>query len=722
MDPALNYQTTEKVALDNLKNKRMKKIRLLIFGLIPIITLGAFSYLYQQEDKKDDVITDLVTASLDFAHYSKISIDDTFSAKVFDTYINYLDYTKKFFLQSDIDELEKYKFQIDDEIHSKSFAFYKKAVEIRNERIIEVEKIYKSILEKPFDFDVDEEIQLDDKKNTFSKNSKELAESWQKALKYQTLLEIDAQLSIQEKAIENKDTLVKQKTFTQIEKEAREKILKRQDDWFKRMRQTNHTDNLSLFLNCITNVYDPHSSYYPPKDKEDFDISISGQLEGIGATLQSTDGYVKVVKIVPGSPSYLQGELKEGDLIIKVAQGSGEPVDVVDMRIDDAVQLIRGKKGTTVKLTVKKLDGSLKVIPIVRDVVIIEETYAKSMIVTSASGKKYGYIYLPQFYVDFENSNGRRCSIDVLQEIEKLKKEKIKGLIIDLRNNGGGSLQDVVTMAGYFIKSGPIVQVKQKSLPIQPLNDYDESVQYDGPMVVLVNSNSASASEIFAAALQDYKRAIIIGSEQTFGKGTVQRFIDLDQIITPQLAEMKPLGSVKITFQKFYRINGGATQLKGVAPNIVLPDYLSEIEYGEVELENHLAWDEIEPAKYETTPYLNNIDLVRSKSLARVEKDADFLLIKEQAKYIKENKDKTIQTLNLVKYRAKQKDLLAANKKFEKIMSDSNAVQVRSLLVDKELIKNDTVKQAINRDFQLRLRKDIYVREALNVLEDSKLK
>lgn len=722
MNPFFNTETIEVEAPNNLKNKRMKKIRLLIFGLIPIITLGAFSYLYQQDDKKDDVISDLVTASLDFAHYNKLSIDDKFSERVFETYINYLDYTKKFFLQSDIDALEKYKHQIDDEIHSKSFAFYKKAVEIRNERILEVEKIYKVILEKPFDFSIEEEIQLDDKKNVFAKDGKELSDNWRKALKYQALLEIDAQLTIQEKALENKDTLVVQKSFELIEKEARAKILKRQDEWFKRMKQTNHTDNLSLFLNCITNVYDPHSSYYPPKDKEDFDISISGQLEGIGATLQSTDGYIKVVKIVPGSPSHLQGELKEGDLIIKVAQGSGEPVEVVDMRIDDAVQLIRGKKGTTVKLTVKKVDGSIKVIPIVRDVVIIEETYAKSMIVTSPSGKKYGYIYLPQFYVDFDNTNGRRCSIDVLQEIEKLKKEKIKGLIIDLRNNGGGSLQDVVTMAGYFIKSGPIVQVKQKSLPIQPLNDYDESVQYDGPMVVLVNSNSASASEIFAAALQDYKRAIIIGSEQTFGKGTVQRFIDLDQIITPQLAEMKPLGSVKITFQKFYRINGGATQLKGVAPNIVLPDYLSEIEYGEVELENHLAWDEIEPAKYQTTPYLDNIDVIKMKSYARVEKDSDFALIKEQAKYIKANKDKTIQTLNLTKYRAKQNELIIANKKFEKIMSDSNAVLVKSLVVDKELIKNDTVKQAINRDFQLRLRKDIYVREALNVLDDSKLK
>lgn len=697
-----------------------RKIILISIAIIAVAILGAYKYQENINKQKELIIADLVVNVLGVAHYDKIKLDDKFSADIYDIYLERLDYTKKFLIAEDISRLEKYRLNIDDQLKSNKTDFFDLSIDIIEKRVLEAENYYKEILAQPFDFTINEKIELDDKKNKFAKNVAELKNEWRKALKYQVLLEVSAQLDLQEIALEKNDTTIKQKTFELIEKEAREKVLKRNNEWFNRLKQVDHFDRLSNYLNSIANYYDPHTSYFPPKDKEDFDISMSGQLEGIGATLQEKDGYIKVVSIVPGSPSWKGGELKEGDFITKVAQGDDEFVDVVGMRLDKAVKLIRGKKGTTVRLLVKTVEGTFKTISIIRDVVVIEDTYAKSVIVTTPNVKKrIGYIYLPQFYVNFNEKNGgRRCSDDVLKEVIKLKNEGIDGLIIDLRNNGGGSLPDVVKMAGYFIKQGPIVQVKEQDGRKSVLTDTDPAIYYDGPMAVMVNGGSASASEIFAAALQDYQRAVIVGSELTFGKGTVQRFLDLDMVVNQNQEANKPFGAIKLTFQKFYRINGGSTQLKGVASDVVLPDYMKYIDYGERELEHHLEWDQIDALDYNLYGSKPTFQKVSSESQKRVNRDNQFVLIENKAKRIKEVRDETLVSLNLVEFRKRDKLLSEENKIYDKIMTDSSAVNVLPLKADMQFIEDDTVKTVAAKKWHNGLSKDIYLRETILIVND----
>jgi carboxyl-terminal processing protease len=697
-----------------------RKFVLIAVVLLSLGVLAGYEYKESINREKEFVLTDLVFNALRIAHYDKKIIDDEFSRQVFDLYIERLDYTKKFLLKNDIERLRQYRDKIDDELKTNSSEFFELSAELINQRIDDAEKYYKEILAQPFDYKKNEYIEVDDKKNDWAEDETALRDSWRKALKYQTLLEINSKLELQETAKEKNDTTIEQKSFEEIEKAAREKVRKRNEDWFRRLKQVEHFDRLSTFLNAIANDYDPHTGYFPPKDKEDFDISISGQLEGIGATLQEKDGYIKVVRVMPGSPSWKQGELKANDLILKVAQGEEDYVDVVGMRLDKAVKMIRGKKGTTVRLFVKHVDGTTQEIPIVRDVVIIEETYAKSVIVTTPeTGKRIGYIYLPQFYVNFNKKDGgRRCSDDVLKEIYKLKNEKIDGMIIDLRNNGGGSLPDVVKMAGFFIKEGPIVQVKQNGARQGVLKDTDPEVYYSGPMAVMVNGNSASASEIFAAALQDYERAVIVGSKFTFGKGTVQRFIDLDQVVNAQQNDLKPFGALKLTFQKFYRINGGSTQLKGVASDIVFPDNMMYLDYGERELKHHLKWDKIEPAAYQKVEPVKNLTKIEAASQKRIDRDPDFQMIKKKAKRIKQVREETEIPLNLDKFREMQKNLKKENDYYSKLMTDTTAVKVIPLKADMMFIEKDTVKMESAKQWHKNLSKDIYIKETIHVLSD----
>ncbi|HEY0029208.1 MAG TPA: S41 family peptidase, partial [Bacteroidia bacterium] len=545
----------------------MFKSKKLLF-LIPAAALAFISATYIVQSDKEEAIDQILMQSLNSVHYSPMEVNNDFSKKVFKLYMERLDYNKKFLIQSDVDELKKMEEQIDEDINKGSFTFFDKSFDIINKRVEEAKVYYTDILAKPFDFTNDENLQLDAEKTAYAKDKNGLKEEWRKSLKYQTLARMVEMMDNQEKAKEKSDT-VKLKSRTELEADARKKILKSNDDYFKRLKEFDRNDRIAIYFNSIAGVYDPHTEFFAPKDKANFDIGMSGQLEGIGAQLQEKDGYIKVSNIVPGSASYKQGQLKAGDLILKVAQGAGEPVDVVDMRMDDAVLLIRGKKGTEVRLTVKKPDGNIIVIPIIRDIVVLEDSYAQSVII---KGKKnIGYIKLPSFYADFSGKGGRSCAKDIKKELEKLKAEHVDGIILDLRYNGGGSLPDVVDMAGLFIDKGPVCQVKQKAALAQVLEDRDAGVVYDGPLTVMVNSNSASASEIMAAAIQDYHRGVIVGtSPSSFGKGTVQRFFNLDDYLPPAYANLKPLGEVKITTQKFYRINGGATQLKGVVPDIVL--------------------------------------------------------------------------------------------------------------------------------------------------------
>ncbi|MEI6021049.1 MAG: carboxy terminal-processing peptidase, partial [Bacteroidota bacterium] len=657
----------------------------------------------------------LLFDSIKQMHYAPPKVDDAFSEKVFDLYIH-TDFNKKFLLKSDIDFLSKYKRDIDDEINSQKQDFFKAAQEIVKNRIIEKETWSREILSKPMDYSTDEEYETDYKKSPYAATEADLKKEWQKRLKFEVLYRLDDMLNKQEKAKDKKDTSVKILSFDSLEVDARRKTLKTQEDWFKRLRKISARDRFSEYANAITGVYDPHTQYFAPKEKKRFDQTMSGQFEGIGARLQQKDGILKVSDIIVGSPSHKQGELKAGDDIIKVAQGSAEPVDITNMDMEEAIDLIKGKKGTEVRLTVKKTDNSMKVIPIIRDVIEIEETFAKSAILENKN--KIGYIYLPSFYTDFSRTGAHHCSADMRKEIEKLKKQNIKGLIVDLRDNGGGSLQEVVLMAGLFIPKGPVVQVKGKNNAMNVMEDTNPEVVWDGPLTIMINHNSASASEILAAAMQDYKRAVIVGNP-SFGKGTVQSFIELDNYLLPQFDSIKPIGSVKITQQKFYRINGGATQLKGVTPDVMLPDPYAFIEVGEKNLDNPMAWDEISRANYVEYNNINYANIIKNSN-KYLKSDAPFMLIEEQAKEIKAKKDDSKYNLNMDKFRAEQKAYREQNKKYEDLRKEIKGFSAEILNEDKARLSNDTARLGRENRWAKNIAKDIYIHEASNVVNEIK--
>lgn len=680
------------------------------------LVLSSFA-LYRYVFDKNDVIIELLFGNLNQFHYSPLQLNDQFSEKVFDLYTRRLDYNKKFLLQGDIDALGKYRKDIDNQLLTQKHDFFKLSLELITKRIAEKENWSREILSKPLDYTIDEEYETDWKKTKWCKSEAELKKEWEKMLKYQVLSSLEESLNKQEKAAEKKDTTVKVQSFDSLEAQARRKTLKGNTDYFKRLKKVSNKDRFSEFANALTGVYDPHTEYFAPKDKKKFDQSMSGQFEGIGARLQQKDGILKVTDIIVGSPSYKQGELKAGDEIHKVAQGAGEPVDVTNMDMEDAIELIKGKKGTEVRLTVKKSDNSFKVISITRDVVEIEEVYAKSVLLENK--KKIGYIYLPEFYAPSNSFGTHYCSRDVRKEIEKLKKYNISGLVLDLRDNGGGFLQEVVDMAGLFFTKGPVVQVKgRENVPLNVMEDRSADVVWDGPMVVLINGNSASASEILAAAMQDYKRAVIIGSP-SFGKGTVQSFINMDQMLLPQFDTLKPIGSVKITQQKYYRISGGTTQLKGVTPDIRLPDPYEFIDRGEKELDYPMPWDEIAKANYTEFNTINYPELIKRSSI-RVERNPQFALVREQSKEVKEKHDDTAYSLKLDKFRAEQKQFREQNKKYEDLRVEIKGFTASQTEEDKLKSANDTSKAGRDKRWLNNVVKDIYVYEASNVLNDMK--
>ncbi|MCU0360782.1 MAG: carboxy terminal-processing peptidase [Bacteroidia bacterium] len=694
---------------------RISKKTILIVSLIVLSSFGLYRYVFD----KNDVIIELLFGNLNQFHYSPLKLDDAFSEKAFDLYLRRMDYSKKFLLQSDVDALAKYRKEIDDQLIGQKHDFFNLSVNLISKRIAEKENWSKDILSKPLNYTIDEEYETDWKKTNWCKSEEELKNEWQKMLKYQVLASLDESLNKQETALEKKDTSVVQLSFDTLEAQARKKILKGNSDYFKRLKRITAKERFTDFANAITNVYDPHTEYFPPKEKKRFDQNMSGQFEGIGARLMQKDGVLRVSEIIVGSPSYKQGELKAGDDILKVAQGAAEPVDITDMDMEEAIELIKGKKGTEVRLTVRKSDNSIKVIPIIRDVIEMEDTYAKSVLLENKN--KIGYIYLPTFYSDFlrSGSAAHHCSKDMRLEIEKLKKQNITGLIVDLRDNGGGSLQEVVEMAGLFFTRGPVVQVKGKNnVPVNVMEDRVSDVVWDGPLTILINGNSASASEILAAAMQDYKRGVIIGTP-SFGKGTVQSFVDMDQMLLPQFDTIKPVGSVKITQQKFYRINGGATQLKGVTPDVVLPDPYEFIDRGEKELDNPMPWDEINKANYTEFSTINYANIIK-RSANRVQQNPQFTLIREQANEVKTKRDDTKYNLKLEQFREEQKRFRNQNKKYEDLRVEIKGFKASLLEEDKLRHTNDTSKAGRETRWAKNIAKDIYIYEASNVINDMK--
>ncbi|WP_207435722.1 carboxy terminal-processing peptidase [Sabulibacter ruber] len=694
------------------------KTKLVAYGTAASVVFGIASYKLLEtdgalKDQKNEVLTKVLVQGLSSAHYSPERLDDNFSKKAFDLYLERLDYNKKFLLQSDVDQLRAYQTQLDDEFKNGSFKFFDLSMTIFQKRLKEAEGYYKEILEKPFDFTTEETIEVKPEKLKFATSPAALKEEWRKYLKYQALIRVADAIDSQQKA-DSAASKEPKKTQQEIEADARKKLKENYDDLFKRMGQLENEDWRSSYLNSFANIYDPHTEYYAPKEKEDFDYEFSGRLEGIGALLQEKDGVIKVSEITPGSPSYLQGELKPGDVILKVAQGNQQPVDISGMRIDKAVSLIRGKKGTEVRLHVKKVDGTMKVIPIIRDVVVREEGYAKSLLIKGQ--KPIGYIHLPAFYADFKNQGGRNSGKDVAAEVEKLKAENAQGIILDLRNNGGGSLQDVVDMVGLFIKSGPVVQVKSANGPAAVLEDRDAQVQFGGPLVVLVNENSASASEIMAAAIQDYKRGLIVGSS-TYGKGTVQQFFDLDQVLPASFDAVKPLGHLKLTTQKYYRISGKTVQLRGVTPDVVLPDTYTYLKYGEKEQEYALPFDEIQPARFNAWNSQNfPIDKLKVTAKSKIEASPTFKLINDNALRLKERTETSTRSLKLTTYLAEERRAQEESKKLENLRKNIPQLDVATLKPDMAKLASDTAASARFQAFTRNAKKDLYIQEAVSIL------
>lgn len=698
----------------------MRKSRI-VFAATMLVLLGVFaSYRYFRkpaELTKEQLILGVVMQGIQSQHFSPQKIDDKFSARVFDMFLKRMDNSKKFFLQSDIDELSKYKEKIDDQLNDASLDFFERANSIYEKRFAEAKTYYASMLEKPFSFKEEETIETDGDKILYAKNETELKDAWRKSLKYQVLVRYSDLLDARDKAKTKEDTsAIAKKSDEDLESDARKKVLKSTDDAFKNLSELDREDRFNIYAGCIANVQDPHTEFFPPADKANFDIAMSGKLEGIGAQLQQKDDEIKVTSIVPGSPSYRNGKLKPGDIIVKVGQGAAEPVDISEMRLDKAIQLIRGKKGTEVRLTVKKPDGSFEVITLIRDVIVLEDTYAQSFMINNE--KKIGYIRLPGFYADFSGAGGRDCAKDIKVELEKLKNEGAKGVILDLRDNGGGSLESVVDMMGLLIPQGPVVQVKARDTEPTLYTDKDPSVTYDGPFEIMVNENSASASEILAAAVQDYGRGVIIGSETSFGKGTVQRMYNMDDMVNATYGSLKPLGSVKITMQKFYRVSGASTQLRGVTPDIILPDAYSKLKYGEKQEDYPLPWDEIKATAYTKSKTTFDINKLKALSTKRVEDQQAFNIIKEEADELKKESDDTQVSLNLVKYKLDQTNLKEQKKKYDDLEKTLTGLDITNLLVDVEHINSDSTYTARNKELLKALKKDIYINEASQVMLD----
>jgi len=700
-------------------NTKCKMTTLLLAALMSInsIQIQAASNVNHSDPEKDKILLYILRNILTRSHFVVKDMNDDFSEYVFTEFIDGLDPNKRYFTQKDIKDFEKYKYDIDNQLLNEDISFYNLVYGRFTSKIKNAKSYYKDLLEKPFNFKKKETIDVNYEQSSFAKNENQLKDYWRKQLKLSTLIRIEGELEKQKRNASKKENFKVQK-FENLEKNARLEVLKNMDELYVRIEELEHEDWFSTFLNSVVGAFDPHTTYMAPTIKERFDQDMSGKLEGIGARLQKKGIYTHIFKLVSGGPAWKQGDLEAGDIILEVAQGDKEPLDIVGMRLDDAIKFIKGKKGTEVRLTVKKkIDGSIKIISIIRDVVELEETFVKSSIVEK-NGKKYGLIDLPKFYIDFDEQNYRDSAKDMEKEIERLKSEGVAGLVIDLRNNGGGSLKTAIEISGLFINEGPVVQIKYRGENPIIKNDTDKKIQWDGAIVVLVNEFSASASEIFAAAMQDYKRAIIIGGNQTYGKGTVQSVLPINRFTKYD----KDLGALKMTIQKFYRINGGSTQIEGVYSDIAIPSRYSYMKFGERDLEGALVWDKVKQADYIQTKSYENFSDVIENSKKRIASDSKFKLINEYAKWLKKNQENTSYSLN---YKLFTTQSLAQEKDAEKFKSvfdyDSN-LKFASPKYEVSLIKKDTILANKRLEWHKKLSKDVYVSEALNVLSELKLK
>ena len=688
---------------------------ILISFVICFVSCNSISKNFESDDK-DSLVIQLITYVLEQGHYLDIEIDDNFSEKVFDSFLKNIDPYKRYLYQSDIDMLSKYKYEIDDSFNQPNLEFFNLAYEILIQRIDESKQISQEVLSKPFDFKLDETFNFDIEELQYVNSRIDLVERWRKLMKVYLIENYHDEIKEDERTFK-KDSTFKLRSYSKIEIQTREILNETMADYFVIMEEEFQRQHwFSIYLNSFVSQYDPNTSYLDPEDRDRFNIDMSGNYAGIGAVLRKKVDKIEITELISGGPAWRNNSLEKGDVILKVRQEDDiEPVSIVGYRLADAVKLIKGEKGTNVFLTIKKVDGTVNEISIQRDIVLLEETYIKSSFVEK-DGNNYGIINIPKFYIDFENQDNRDAAKDLKIEINRLKEQGVQGLVIDLRNNGGGSLKTVVDMAGMFIESGPVVQVKYFDKEKQVLRDRDRSILWKGPLVILVNEGSASASEILAAAMQDYERAIIIGGNQTWGKGTVQNVFPLNRMVRGNTKG--DLGALRYTTQKYYRVNGGSVQLEGVKSDINLPFRYKYLDFGEKDSENPLQWDEIENINYQKWNSNFDFEFAIKNSQKRMNESEHLKLVDENAKWIKDIREKKIFNLNYQKFRSELEENTKTTDKFKKLDNFSLDYSFKSLPYETQIIENDSILGTKRERWHKSLNKDIYIGEALNVLSD----
>ncbi len=687
--------------------------------LIIIITINSllFSLNETQNEEYEKLVTKITQKIIEKWQYSPKEVDDIYSILVYDVFMDRMDYDRKYFLTNEIFVFDQWREKLDDLIYDYEPEFFNLYIDTWKTRIGEIKYFINNLEIDELNFNKKEFLEINPDKRNYFKTKELLFEDWRKRFKFQILRKY---WSLTEEDSTNYNSEFNGKLNKDILVKAYEKELKNSNRRFDRLISQDRNELYSIFINAYTQTFDPHTSYFMPSRKEDFDINISGRLEGIGARLREDGGYIKVVDIIPGGAAWRQGELKIDDLIIEVAQEGEEPVNIVEWRSRDAVKLIRGKKDSEVRLTVNRADGSSQVIPIIRDIIIIEDTYSKSMLLEhKLVDHKIGYITLPKFYHDFKNEGGRNSADDIRNDLIRLNDAEVDGLIFDLRNNGGGALDDVVKMGGFFIEDGPIVQVNGRNNRKRILQDKDSNIIFDKPVVFIVNQYSASASEILASAMQDYKRAIIVGSEQTFGKGTVQRFINMDQFLTKNETDYSPIGSLKLTIQKFYRINGESTQYKGVIPDIVLPFKNDYKEIGERALDNYLDWDTISEASYDELERNNeSVNYLVENSKNRIANNSFFQEIISRRLVLEEKNNNSLISINQNDFIIRALKEKNESEEFIELIDEFKEFDLIDIVSFKDLDKLEKVELEKEIKLQDKLKKDFYLNETIFVLND----
>lgn len=702
------------------KNFKLNKFLL----LIPLTSLMFCFNSPKNDDEKMQTIMVSVKNTLSYLHYSPKPINDAYSKDVYKHYFEMVDPGKRYFLQSDMTEFAKHETKLDDYLNQGDLQFYKLTIDRLYQRVDEIDKITQDIFSKPINLEEDEVLILESKDKVVPANKTEQYNEWRKYIKYNILQEVESMNSKYDAQKEKKDSVQKYNLKDTIKLEVltpQQKIQKATDEvkdlvkeTFTRFKKRKKMDWFSVYMNSYTEVFDPHTNYYSPKDKEDFDTQFTGKVIGIGAIIQEKKGNLYLGALTIGAPAWKSKQLSEGDKILKVKSKPKEDhVNVVGMLSDEAVRLIRGEKGTPVTLTVQKKDGTVREVTMIREEVAIEDTFAKSIIVNSPNGKKYGFINLPSFNADFEDAKGRNASDDIKNEIIKLKAQNIEGIVLDLRNNGGGSLTEVGDIMGLFMNAGPYVQVKDGNGKIQTLKNKQETPIWTGPLVIMQNELSASASEILAGAMQDYGRAVVVGSPQSFGKGTVQTFVDLNRFLNTE----DDFGSLKLTIQKFYRITGESNQRKGIVSDLQMKDFFTYAEIGERYDDFALAWDKIPATKYDKVNYFD-VKALEAGSNARMAKNTNYQLLLESAQWREQlDKEKTI-TLNMNKFNDLMKQRKAQIEKFKVLTKFDNGLKFTMYPAEIEREKKDEAFKKKSEIWVKNLRKDTYLQEAMNIIAD----